>query len=332
MLVSVCITTYNHAAFIEQCVLSVLNQKTNFEFEICLGEDDSSDGTREICQELASQHPDKIRLFLRDRKDVYYINGRATGRYNFFHTLKACKGKYIAIIDGDDYWCDEFKLQKSIDILENNSEIVLVHHDVEIVDEYGNLSGKTMMPSNFPQIAGIEQMIETNRATASSVVMKNMNSAKLDGWFWQTSMGDWPLNLTALQGGGKMYAIKEVMSCYRQHSGGVWSSQTDDQIKYNMAKSYRVMLEQGLYREVQSQAIEYYAQLLINMLSTSTAKCNGTFTRLVFKDLEVIDNYLGVTHQKMSFKMSLRKKIKQYFNKSDKLQDWSWYTNPIKLV
>ena len=81
-LVTVSIVTYNHRPYIEQAIDSVLMQETTFPFEICLGEDESTDGTREICREYAARHPDRIRLFLRSRKDVIHIFGHATGRQN----------------------------------------------------------------------------------------------------------------------------------------------------------------------------------------------------------------------------------------------------------
>ncbi|MBK6946133.1 MAG: glycosyltransferase [Flavobacteriales bacterium] len=69
-------TTYQHAAFIEQGLESLLSQKTNFKVEILVGEDDSTDGTREICQRIAKNNPDRVRLVLRERKDVMYIGGK----------------------------------------------------------------------------------------------------------------------------------------------------------------------------------------------------------------------------------------------------------------
>jgi len=268
MLVSVCITTYNHAAFIEECLLSVLTQKTSFKYEICLGEDESNDGTRDICQKLAYDYPEKINLFLRERKDVHYIDGKATGRYNFYHTLKACKGKYIAIIDGDDYWCDELKLQKSVDVLEAKPSVSLVFHNSLIVNELGVSSGKVVMPNNFPEISGVEQLLKTNIATGSSLVMRWIDVSKFGDWFWKTTMGDWPVTLYAL-GFGDMYAIKEVMSCFRKHSRGVWSSKTNSEIHYAMAKSYKIMLKAGLFNGCNEDALHYYVLLLRNLESKS---------------------------------------------------------------
>jgi glycosyltransferase involved in cell wall biosynthesis len=130
-LVSVNIITYNHEPYIVQAIEGALMQKTNFPYEVLIGEDDSSDGTREICKEYAAKYPDKIRLFLNDRKNVIYINGQPTGRWNFINLLKKAKGKYIAICEGDDYWTDPYKLQKQVDFLEANPEYGLVHTELD---------------------------------------------------------------------------------------------------------------------------------------------------------------------------------------------------------
>jgi len=77
--VSVSITAYNHEKFIAQAIESVLMQETDFDYEIIIGEDDSTDRTREIVKAYYEKYPEKIRLFLNDRKNVIYVDGRATG-------------------------------------------------------------------------------------------------------------------------------------------------------------------------------------------------------------------------------------------------------------
>ena len=119
-LVSVCIQTYQHVHYIEQCLQSVLYQQTSFPFEIILGEDDSTDGTRDICIRYKDKFPNVVNLFLREEKNKIWIEGEKTGRYNFISNLQAAKGKYIALLDGDDYWIDHLKLQKQVDFLESN--------------------------------------------------------------------------------------------------------------------------------------------------------------------------------------------------------------------
>lgn len=108
----------------------VLEQRTEFTVEVLVGEDGSTDGTREILLGFAEQHPERIKLILRDRKDVLFINGRATGRANFLDLMNRSMGKYIAVCEGDDYWIDPLKLQKQVDILEKDIQAVGCFTDV----------------------------------------------------------------------------------------------------------------------------------------------------------------------------------------------------------
>lgn len=135
IMVSVCFLTYNHEKFVAQALDSVMMQEMDFDYEIILGEDESQDGTREICIEYARQYPDRIRLFLRSRKDVIYINGRPTSRFNFIENWKAARGKYVAMLEGDDYWTDPLKLQKQADYLDNNPDCTLSFHNALIFNE-----------------------------------------------------------------------------------------------------------------------------------------------------------------------------------------------------
>ena len=117
-LVSICVQTYQHVDFIKDCLDGILKQETSFPFEILLGEDASTDGTREICLEYAEKYPDKIRLFLHHRENNIKINGKPTGRFIFLYNMFSARGKYIALCEGDDYWTDPLKLQKQVGFLE----------------------------------------------------------------------------------------------------------------------------------------------------------------------------------------------------------------------
>ena len=164
-LVSVNIITYNHEPYIAQAIEGALMQKTNFPYEVLIGEDDSSDGTREICKEYAARYPAKIRLFLNDRKNVIYINGRPTGRWNFVNLLRNARGQYMAICEGDDYWIDPYKLQKQVDFLEKNKDYGIVHTDAHwLFNKTGKIIQNWHRYYNhlIPQGDIYEKLIEAN--------------------------------------------------------------------------------------------------------------------------------------------------------------------------
>lgn len=111
-LVSVCMTTYNHEPYIARAIESVLAQQTSFGVELVLGEDCGTDRTAEICREYAAKYPDRIRL-VTSPENVGW-------RRNYRRTFEACRGKYVAYLDGDDWWCDPLKLQKQADLMESD--------------------------------------------------------------------------------------------------------------------------------------------------------------------------------------------------------------------
>jgi glycosyltransferase involved in cell wall biosynthesis len=133
-LATVSITTYNQKEYIAYAIEGALSQKTDFPYEILIGEDDSTDGTREICKKYAERYPHKIRLFLNERKNVIYINGRPTSRWNLMNLINNSKGKYFSLCEGDDYWTDPAKLKKQVDFLEKNPEYGMVHSDFDLLD------------------------------------------------------------------------------------------------------------------------------------------------------------------------------------------------------
>lgn len=139
-LVSVNVATYQHHNYIKNCLDGILMQRCDFDYEVIIGEDQSTDGTREICIEYAEKFPDKIRLFLRDRKlSQYYEEGRYVTRFNGIWLRMSSRGKYIAICEGDDYWTDPYKLQMQVDFLQKNTEYGLVFTDADCLIEDTNL-------------------------------------------------------------------------------------------------------------------------------------------------------------------------------------------------
>lgn len=240
-MVNVVVTTYNHKDFISQCLESILMQQTNFDFNIIIGEDDSNDGTRDICLDYANKHPNKIKLYLRRRSDVIYINKKPSGRFNFIESLKACDAKYIALCDGDDYWTDPLKLQKQVDFLETNLEYVICSHNVESLNTFSNEAA--LVPGNNKLLTyNLDNYIINNTtATCSLLFKKDALGSSLPEWFYKVPLGDWALLLLILKNSGKLCAVlPDVMGVYRIHSGGLHSN------LYQNSKTFRNAFKQHL--------------------------------------------------------------------------------------
>jgi len=240
--VSVCIQTYNHQPFIAQALDSVLMQEMDFDYEIVLGEDESRDGTREICVGYARRYPDVIRLFLRSRKDVIYVDGRPTGRFNFTENLEAARGKYIALLDGDDYWTDPHKLQKEVDLLDSHRELAICFH--RVLKRHEASGEETLAPSREPAAdrLTISDLLQRNFIPTCSVMFRNRLFEEFPSWFRITPSGDWPLHiLNALH--GDIGYINQVMAVYRLHSSGVWSVRSPAEQKQRTVETLEILRE-----------------------------------------------------------------------------------------
>lgn len=215
MKVSVLMTTYNHGRFIAQAIDSILIQKVNFDYEVVIGEDCSTDPTREIVIDFQKKYPDKIRLLLNERN--------LGGRKNLIQTFKACKGEYIAMVEGDDYWTSPHKLQKQVNFLDSHLECSMCFHSVKVLYEDGSRESWIFSPPEKKEIYTLEDLLEKNLMATCSTMFRNGLFGELPSWFYILPMGDWPLNILNAEH-GKIGYINEVMGVYRIHSGGFWSA------------------------------------------------------------------------------------------------------------
>ena len=138
MKVSVLITTYNQEDFIAQAVGSALMQTVDFPYEIVIGEDASTDQTREIVLRFQQKYPDKLRVLLRDAADAERDRAAGLGgKGSFVNCLAACKGQYVALLDGDDYWSSSHKLQKQVDFLDQHPDFAISFHNAKAIIDDG---------------------------------------------------------------------------------------------------------------------------------------------------------------------------------------------------
>jgi glycosyltransferase involved in cell wall biosynthesis len=250
-LVSVCVLTYNHREFINTCVDSVLAQETDFDLEILLGENESSDGTREICTTYANADPDRVRLVLSSREEVFHFEGKPTGQWNFLKTLGEARGEYVALVDGDDYWSDSSKLQRQVDLLERSPGSSGCFHGCRVEYDDGLAGPERLAPSRGRQTFTIEDILDRNFVPTPSIVFRRAG-LELPAALWDLPMGDWPLHLLNLMRGPYEYLDRE-MSVYRVHSEGAWSQ---------LARSQRLKGSLAFYDFAEDQLGPDYAGLI----------------------------------------------------------------------
>jgi glycosyltransferase involved in cell wall biosynthesis len=218
IIVSVCMITHNHESYIEKAINGVLLQKLNFKMELVIGEDDSSDLTRSICERYALLHPEVIRLLPKDSR-----RGMSA---NFLETIISCKGKYIAFCEGDDYWTDPFKLQMQVDFLEQNPSFAVSSTRYWLRNQTNGVLVKDNMDKFFDnQKEGFvfeSDSVIWNWVTKTLTVLLRKEAIDVEILKRYVYFRDTHLMFHALQK-GKGYCHNVFAGVYNIHEAGVWS-------------------------------------------------------------------------------------------------------------
>jgi glycosyltransferase involved in cell wall biosynthesis len=213
--VSVLMPTYNHEAYIAQAVTSALSQQTNFPFEVVVGEDCSTDGTRKILFELQQAHSQTLRVLLHERN--------IGGPRNVAAIFAACRGQYVAMLEGDDYWTHPLKLQKQVDLLDAHPEWAICFHPTRVVQEDSSQPAHFYPESWSQEVATIEDLFRGNFMSTCSVVFRNRLFGEIPAWHSEIIPGDWALHILNADRGQIGY-LNAVLADYRVHSRGMWSN------------------------------------------------------------------------------------------------------------
>lgn len=214
-IVSIVVLTYGHERYIEQALDSILMQKVNFKYEIIVGEDCSPDNTRGILKEYERMHPDKFIMIYRDKNIGAHCNEQ--------DIIRQCRGKYIAFLEGDDYWTSHLKLQKQVDYMESHEDCIATAHRIEIVDEFGNKK-KEKYPQSKDRIYALKHFKKgLLPGQSGSIVSRNIyNDIKYDTSILaeeNLEPGD-RVAVFVLATYGKIYCFPEIMSAYRHVTKG----------------------------------------------------------------------------------------------------------------
>lgn len=238
---SVLFITYNHEKYLRQSLESVLSQETDFDFEVVVGEDCSTDSTRDILREYKKAYPDKVRLLFRDRNF-----GRPT--LNVYETAMECRGKYIATLEGDDYWIDTHKLQKAVDFLEAHPDYSGCANPALLIGEDGTeLSDKTPL-----RLYTWDKEVYTLTDYRADDIWPGQTASIVTRNFWKDGLYDytviyrahdfiddaWILLFTLLH--GPIHHFDEVMSSWRyvvKDEGENWNSLNQRRNQY-MQETY----------------------------------------------------------------------------------------------
>jgi glycosyltransferase involved in cell wall biosynthesis len=226
--VSVAVITYNHEPFIAQAIESVLMQETAFVVELVIGEDCSTDGTRRIVQAYAGKYPKVIRALLPEKN-----LGMAR---NYDAVWQACRGKYVAWLEGDDYWRTPEKLQKQVTLMEANPHYSMCGTTTQFVtsssDGAEQHAGELEPPVVKPEYDLSDFLTRYPMHTSSMLLRREF-----------VEFPDWLNGLVMLRDTcvfalcaekGPVGYLRDVVSCWRIHPGGIWTTKSEaDQLECN---------------------------------------------------------------------------------------------------
>lgn len=207
---------YNHERYLAQALESALGQQASFPFEIVIGEDCSADRTRAIAEDYAARFPEKIRLLPSERNLGLTRN---TAR-----TLEACRGQYVAILEGDDFWTSPHKLQRQADYLDANADCAWAFTRSRVVDGDGAVlegrENRRVAKGKYSLADYLERQFQPRFCT---VMFRHRLFEGFPKWFYRMPTADMPLHVFNTHPHGLIGFVDEEMSAYRIHPGGVWS-------------------------------------------------------------------------------------------------------------
>lgn len=236
--VSVVIYCFNQEKYIEQAVKSVLMQKVDFPYEIIISDDASTDSTPDILKNLAEENKN-IRLFL------HPVNLGGHGKSNFKFAMDQAKGEYIVVLEGDDYWTSENKLQLQSDFLDKHTVFSAVFHNAEVINELTN-STRLFHPESLAETITTEDLIDGNIVPTTSVMFRRNLFGNYPDWFDHFYAGDWLTHLLNSLHGNFRY-FHQTMSVYRHNVTSNWQTQNRESQLRQVIEMYEILVEDARF-------------------------------------------------------------------------------------
>lgn len=252
--ISVVTITYGHEDYIIQTIKGVLKQKYKGIIEFIISNDNSPDNTElNIFNYINSiKIPSNIQIkYINHPNNIGIMS-------NFYTTLKSATGEYISLCDGDDYWVDEYKIDKQVQFLENNHNFILVGHNVKIFENNTGEIIKESFPGLESKMISKDHIYLNNYIPALSLFFRN--KFEIPEWLLNCEIGDYPLILFLSQF-GEIGFINDVMADYRSNSG--YHSSSDKERKNKLfIKSMDVVKQNVNLKRQQLNFLNYQILLM----------------------------------------------------------------------
>lgn len=247
IMVSIICLTYNHEPYIKQCLDGFVKQSTDFQFEVIIHEDCSTDRTRNVIDEYVNKNPNIIIPYY--EKENQYSKGCDSRKLMLYQLLHKAQGKYIALCEGDDYWIDDNKLQIQVDFMEMHPDYGMCFHESGIYNEVLNrITGSFKRYSNSREVP-LDKIILNSGSfvPTNSICFKKELLTKAPDIVFDQYVGDYPLQMY-LALSAKVYYIAKCMSVYRINHNGSWSTQSYGEKDFEKFKPL-IEKEMKIYRD-----------------------------------------------------------------------------------
>lgn len=219
VVVSVLMVTYGHELYIEKAISSVLSQKCDFEFELIIANDKSPDNTDSVVKKILKDHPKKdVVNYLSHEQNLGIVR-------NFIAAANVCRGKYIAICEGDDYWTDDLKLQQQVDFLEKNDDYFLATHNAFNIYEGSTRPDEEFIKDAVSKNISLTTILKSWIIPTASMLFRASLIKELPKWIINIYSFDFTLALLCVNN-GKVWFDSKVMSVYRINYSGTSATAT----------------------------------------------------------------------------------------------------------
>jgi glycosyltransferase involved in cell wall biosynthesis len=225
-----------------------------------VGDDCSTDATQSLLRRYAAKYPEKVEVFFSPVNLGVLHKDRVS-----IKLLNRCTSKYIAILEGDDYWIDPHKLQRQVEYLDSHSECSVCFHNAEMFYDDGSQPSTNLRPADQKEISTIEDVLSGMVPLPCTVMFRNNLLGELPDAFYEVTNADWMMYVLLAEHGHIGY-INKVMAAYRMHAAGMWSRLTAQQRVNEHIKTYKTIDEhlnfkyEGLISEKIAQFKEVHAR------------------------------------------------------------------------
>ncbi len=294
-LVSVIMITYNQQNYIDEAINGVVKQKVDFPFELIIANDASTDHTALHITKWAQRYPHIIRFIDREKN----LGLQA----NYLDAFARCRGRYIAICEGDDWWCSRHKLARQVRYMETHPECALCFH--RVVNYFAD--SRTMSLSNGGQKADLtlSDLSRRNFITNLSVMYRAIPFQDIPSWVSEIPLFDYAIH-SLHAANGAIHYINRPMAVYRQNINGIWSGNNLRQLDMAMQVREHLIRHFASNSIIRDGYIDAYISIGLNyaahMLNDNSAEQTDAIFRRIIENVAPYRNMDTTTLKTMAIK------------------------------